>query len=89
MIIALTVILILAVAVYLFFQQPQFGRRVSGEELKRIQNSPNYKSGQFQNLNITPQLTGDVNVMKVMKEFFLNKDKRSIPLAILPSGKAL
>lgn len=75
------------IAIYLFFQQPQFGRKASGEDLKRIQKSPNYKNGQFQNLNYTPQLTGDVSMLKVMREFFFNKDKRNIPAVPFPSIK--
>ncbi|MGZ3940109.1 MAG: MBL fold metallo-hydrolase [Flavisolibacter sp.] len=81
------VIALLALAVYIFLQQPQFGERPSGQALRRIENSRNYKSGQFQNLNQTPQLTGGVSVFKVMREFFFNKDKRNIPASTLPSQK--
>ena len=87
MIYALITLFILFAAVYLFFQLPQFGRKASGEELKRIQNSPHYKNGQFQNLSDTPQLTGDAGIFKVMKKFFFNKDKRNIPATRLPSVK--
>jgi L-ascorbate metabolism protein UlaG (beta-lactamase superfamily) len=72
---------------YLFFQQPQFGGKASTEEQKSIQNSPNYKNGQFQNLSVTPQLTGGVSMVKVMKEFFFNKDRRNVPSKVLPSKK--
>jgi L-ascorbate metabolism protein UlaG (beta-lactamase superfamily) len=87
MIIALISILIIAIAVYSFFQQPQFGRKVFGGDSKKIQASPNYKKGQFQNLNYTPQLTGDANMFKVMREFFFEKDERNIPSNPLPSKK--
>lgn len=81
------IVLVIAIGVYLFLRQPQFGGKVSDEELKRIQNSPNYKKGQFQNLNFTPQLTSDASMLKVMKDFFFNKDKRNIPSSVLPSVK--
>jgi L-ascorbate metabolism protein UlaG (beta-lactamase superfamily) len=87
MIVTLTLLLIIIIGVYLFLRQPQFGGRLSGKELTRIQNSPNYKNGQFQNLTNTPQLTDDASVFKVMKEFFFNKDKRNIPANPLPSKK--
>jgi L-ascorbate metabolism protein UlaG (beta-lactamase superfamily) len=86
MIVALVIVLLIAIAVYLFLQQPQFGAKASENDLKRF-HSPNYKNGQFQNLNFTPQLTGNASVFKIMKEFFFNKDRRSIPQTILPSKK--
>jgi L-ascorbate metabolism protein UlaG (beta-lactamase superfamily) len=87
MIVVLVIVLLITITVYLFLQQPQFGARASKEDLKRFQNSPNYKKGQFQNLNYTPQLTGDASVFKIMKEFFFNKDKRNLPQSVLPSKK--
>jgi L-ascorbate metabolism protein UlaG (beta-lactamase superfamily) len=88
MLIALIIFLLIIVSVYIFLHQPQFGKAATGEQLKRIQNSPNYKNKQFQNLTITPQLTGDANVLQVMKEFFFNKDKRNVPSEVLPTKKA-
>ena len=69
MIAVLIISLLIIVAVY-FVQQPQFGGKPSLGELKKMQNSPNFKNGQFQNLHYTPQLTGDASLFKVMKEFF-------------------
>jgi len=87
MVIILGIILLLALVVYWFFQQPQFGEKPSRALLQKMRNSPNYKKGQFQNLNNTPQLTGEVSIIKVMTEFFFNKDKRNVPSGILPSRK--
>ena len=87
MIVALIFLLVIVIVVYLFLQQPQFGQKLTGEELKRIIVSSNYKNGQFQNLTDTPQLTGDASLFKVMKEFFFNKDKRNIPASTLSSKK--
>lgn len=87
MIIILIIALVIVAGIYVFFQQPQFGRKPSDEELKRIQSSPNYNQKQFQNLSSTPQLTGDAHMVQVMKDFFFNKDKRNIPHATLPSEK--
>ncbi|HWI90322.1 MAG TPA: MBL fold metallo-hydrolase [Flavisolibacter sp.] len=81
------IILAILVAVYVFVQQAQFGRKPSGDELKRLEASPNYKNGQFQNLSDTPPLTGNASMLKVMSEFFFNKDKRNVPAHVLPSNK--
>ena len=87
MIIVFILALAIALGVYIFLRQPQFGRIASGEDGEKVQNSPHYKNGQFQNLSDTPQLTGDATVLRIMKEFFFNKDKRSAPSTTLPSKK--
>ncbi|WP_234649156.1 MBL fold metallo-hydrolase [Dyadobacter sp. CY356] len=85
-------ILILAIvltgAAYIFLQQPQFGRMPAGARLERIQKSPNYREGQFQNLSITPDLAEGVSYFQVLKEFIFNKSKRIKPDSILPSVKS-
>lgn len=87
MIIALTILFILIAGIYIFLQQPQFGKIASGELVKQIQQSTNYKNGKFQNLSHTPQLTGNTHMLKVMKEFFFNKDRRNVPATGMPSKK--
>ena len=69
----LFIIAAIVLYVYLFMKRPQFGRLASGERLKLIQSSPNYKDGQFQNLSITPALTEGATYYGVMKEFFFGK----------------
>jgi len=87
MIILLFIILALVIFAYQFMQGPQFGKAPSGERLKRIQASANYKDGQFQNLSNTPSLTNGANYIGVMWEFFFAKDKRNTPADTLPSHK--
>lgn len=83
-----TVILIaFAGIVYLFMQQPQFGKLSSGERLETIKKSPNYKNGTFQNRSHTPDLTEGANFFSVMKEFLSNKNKAKKPDRELPSAK--
>lgn len=83
----LIIAVLIVLAVYLFLQQPLFGGKASGQDLATIENSSNYKNGQFQNLNFTPQLTANASIFKVMRAFFFNKDKRNVPAGILPSKK--
>lgn len=83
----LIILAIIIVAVYIFLQQPQFGKTASDDELKRLQQSPNYKNRQFQNINPTPQLTEGATVTEVMGDFFFRKSKRSKPSIVLPSKR--
>ncbi|MEO8403754.1 MAG: MBL fold metallo-hydrolase [Chitinophagaceae bacterium] len=68
-------------------KQPSFGSRPASERLDRIQQSPNYREGQFQNLSNTPALTEGASYYSIMKEFFFEKKKRNKPAGILPSVK--
>ena len=43
----LGIVAVLAVAVLLVLQHPDFGRTPSGERLERIKQSPNYRDGEF------------------------------------------
>jgi hypothetical protein len=87
MILVLLFLMCFAGIVYLFMKQPKFGKIPTGERLKRIANSPNYKNGTFQNLNHTPDLTEGANFFSVMKEFLFNKKEGKKPHHILPSTK--
>lgn len=83
----LAILLILVVGIFLFLQLPFFGRLPQGERLEKIKKSPDYKEGQFRNINETPDLAEGVTYYTVFKEFFFNKSKRSKPAAALPSQK--
>jgi L-ascorbate metabolism protein UlaG (beta-lactamase superfamily) len=63
-----------------------YGKLPSGDRLKRIRNSPNYKNGAFQNLTKTNAMAEDASVLKTMREF-LHKPDNVIPPAVLPSVK--
>lgn len=67
--------------------QPQFGRLPSGNRLKRIQNSSNFKNGAFQNLIHTPDLTEGATYFSVSKDFFFGKHKRRFPERLIPTRK--
>ncbi len=86
--VSIILLFLLIVTVYIFLHQPKFGKRPSGERLKKIQQSPNFKNGQFQNLSDTPDITDGANYFTVLKEFFFYKSKRNKPAATLPSKKA-
>ena len=66
---------------------PKFGALPSGNLQKRIEQSPNFRDGQFQNLNHTPDLTEGVTYYQVFKEFFFTKKTRLKPEAKLPNNE--
>lgn len=87
MLIFLSIVIVMSVVVLAFMRQAKFGRSPSGARLERIQKSPFYKDGSFQNLNPTPMMTEGATYPSVMKEFFFTEKKRNKPLDTLPSVK--
>src|SRR5690606_32319997 len=81
---ALVICAVLAVAVIIFLQQPQFGKAPTGARLERIKNSPNYKNGSFQNLENTPDLAEGVNMLSVIWSFLFDKTPRQVPIDSIP-----
>lgn len=80
------IILALVVAgVFVFLQQPQFGRKPTGERKERISKSPNFRDGKFQNQSVTPDLVEGVSYVRLMKEFFFDKSARNTPTDSIPN----
>jgi L-ascorbate metabolism protein UlaG (beta-lactamase superfamily) len=63
-----------------------YGKLPSGERLKRIKASVNYKNGSFQNLSKTNAMAEDASFFKTMHEF-MNKPKSIKPSKELPTIK--
>jgi L-ascorbate metabolism protein UlaG (beta-lactamase superfamily) len=59
------------------------GKLPSGKLLRRLQASPNYKNGSFQNLSLTPMKPEGISYWKMMREFF-KKHPETAPPARLP-----
>ena len=87
MIILLVVAACLALGVYIFIQQPMFGRMPTGERLLKVQASPNFRDDKFQNLSHTPDLAEDATYLRIMRDFLFRKSARSSPGDTLPSLK--
>ena len=87
MAIIISVLILLALVVSLFMQQAIFGKTASGERLRRIQQSPNFRDGQFQNLNFTPVFAEDVNKLEMIRDGIFKISKRKKPSSSLPSKK--
>ena len=82
-----TILISLTVIVYLFLQQPKFGKLPSGARLERIKNSPNFRDGKFQNSSFTPDLTEGASFYSVLKEFLFKENTRVKPVDSIPSKK--
>lgn len=87
MYIFLGVILLLVIAVFLFVQTPKFGRVPAGERLRRLQQSPHYQNGTFQNVMPTPDLTEGVTYPQLFKEILFDPKVRVSPEHPIPSTK--
>ncbi len=75
--ITIDAILLLALIITAFLQQPSFGRQPSGERLERIKRSPNYFDGQFKSLESTELMTGEKNRWKSLWEF-ISSDRSAL-----------
>ncbi|PWC14387.1 MBL fold metallo-hydrolase [Brenneria roseae subsp. americana] len=87
MTILLIVTLIMAVTIYAYLKQPQFGQLPSGTELERLKQSSFYHDEGFRNLAATPQLTGGSHPFVTMAKFLFGTDADAIPRVPLPSIK--
>ena len=59
LLVILCVIAVAIVAVVLFLQTPSFGRLPRGERLERIKRSPNFRDGEFRNMEPTVLMTSE------------------------------
>ena len=81
----ITFIVFIGTAAFVVLRHPKFGKIPSGERLERINRSPNFRNGIFQNLNVTPQLAEDAKFTEMMKNMITSKGRR--PKQKIPSVK--
>lgn len=67
-----------------YMNTPYFGKAASGARLERMQQSPNYKDGAFQNLEPTPQTAEGYSMAGVMWDFLFKKSDNAKPKAPIP-----
>ncbi len=84
MIVLLSVVVLFSIA-DMYMKLPKFGQIPSGQHLERIQKSPHFKDGIFQNLNHTPQMTNEKGFWQMTKEYFSATNKK--PSVSIPSVK--
>lgn len=89
MIFILVIIVLAGLAIYAFVHAEPFGNISTGARMERIQQSPQYREGRFQNLSYTPDLAEDASYYSVLKEFFFRRKERPRPPSTLPSVKTV
>nr|WP_320009430.1 MBL fold metallo-hydrolase [uncultured Desulfobulbus sp.] len=68
-------------------RQPQFGALPQGKQLEQIQNSANYKDGEFRYPVATPLFAEGVNFFTVIWDNLFAKKERLVPDRPLPAQK--
>lgn len=79
------IIVLIVLGSLTFLNHPLFGRHPRGERRNRIDQSPNFKNGEVQNLIETPQLTDGYTMGKVLYKFLFEKKKEVKPKQAIPS----
>ena len=87
MLIILTIVLLLVLIVLFYLRTPKFGKAASGNRLERIQRSPNFAKGKFQNFSVTPELVEGYNIFGLTYAHYFKKAPRRKPAGIIPSVK--
>lgn len=87
MIVLLSLVLIVAIAVFFYMRQAKFGKAPSGARLERIKQSPNYKDGAFVNRTFTPTLTKGYTMAGLLYNQLFKSYPRRRPVDSLPSVK--
>jgi len=80
-------LIVLVSGLLYYFVHPMFGGSFKGTRLERMKQSPNFRNGVFHNLEVTPSLKSDVNVVSLMWDFLFNKKPGLKPLDVLPALK--
>ena len=87
LLIILAVLIVLAIVTVGILHHPAFGRKMSKERKARIETSPNYRDGMFQNKIPTPQFTGDKSMFGALWEFLTDSKKDRTPKEAVPAVK--
>lgn len=78
---------VIAALGFFYIKQAKFGQLPEGEQLKRIEKSPNYKDGQFHNLIEKPTITEGYSFIGEIYTSLFKKFPRTTPAVVLPSIK--
>jgi L-ascorbate metabolism protein UlaG (beta-lactamase superfamily) len=80
------VFVLIILIVFVFMQQKSFGKLPSGTRLEKIQTSPNYQNGRFENLVETPLMAQGSSYWKMLTKF-VRKGVDRAPVNPLPFVK--
>ena len=80
----LALLVIIALAIVIFLQQPRFGKLPEGDELRVIKASPHYQDGEFKNPQDTPLFSTDQSFASVLWDNLKNPGQRLRPESDMP-----
>ena len=87
MFITVGILLLLAGLATAILNQPKFGKLHRGEQIRKMENEPNYRNGSFQNQSHTPSFTPNAGGFTVARELLFKRSKRVVPKNEIPSVK--
>ncbi|WP_044185007.1 MBL fold metallo-hydrolase [Phytobacter massiliensis] len=88
LILSVVIVMLVASAASLpFVLNPGFGQRPQGEQLTRVEQSPQYRDGEFQNQLPTPGYTGQKSMLTAWWEFLTARRDNARPAQPLPLVK--
>lgn len=82
-----SLVILIGIVAFFYMKQAKFGASPSGERLARIQKSPNYKNGKFQNISETPTFAEGYSITSEVLKMMFKKYPRLSPTGIIPSVK--
>ncbi|HEY5748072.1 MAG TPA: MBL fold metallo-hydrolase [Chryseolinea sp.] len=87
LIVVLAIFVLVFVSAFAYMQHPKFGKLPSGKRLERIEKSPNYKDGQFQNASETPTIAEGHTLWGELRKTLFNTYPNRRPHGVIPSVK--
>lgn len=79
---------LICLAIIAYMQLPKFGKHPSGKRLERVEKSPHYKNGAFQNIEETKTITTEnKTIVEVFLESPFKKVRNKIPTQEIPYVK--
>ena len=79
LLVILSIVGVIGIAGVGILNQPQFGKNPSGERLERIEKSPHYKEGHFQNETPTTMMTTDKGMLSIWWDFLFKNYPNTVP----------
>ena len=83
----LLIIAALLLGTALYLQQPKFGSLPDGARLEKLESSPHYSNGKFQNLVPTTVVVNERNLLSLWWDFLFAKKERLTPSEAIPVVK--
>lgn len=78
---------LLTIFIFFYMRQEKFGKAPASDRLSRMEKSPHFKDGKFQNLSVTPELTEGNSLLSVTYKQFFAAAPRRRPVDVIPSVK--